>query len=539
MPSSTATVSNNEGDGKTQHISISEAKGTVEDNEAMSYAKYKEDLKKTLEFAENAQKAKGDDTSNASGNGQGTMTKKGKGKSSASTSTTPKEKQPKRGKKGKRGKKEGGGGVGRKKGSQQDCDSEDSPSNRYLSSLGVLTRKFVNLLQKAEYSTMDLNTAAEKLGVQKRRIYDITNVLEGIQLIEKKPKGNILWRGCGDLDPEAKKKMENLRAEIQRLMDQEQVLELDLHQMISVAKREMADPKHSKHAFITLNDIKSMKDFEEATVMAIKAPMGTTLEVPDPDSFDSGNGQRRYNIYLKSIYGPIDVFLVSSGADASGSGVNGRAAGGKKKKKKKKPAKNKTVATTAKKKGSKKRAEDEKSAGQVAEDDDAGPTRKKPRRMETLIKSPNGAIVARSPVLTIPSPIKLNANRTPLKLGSLSPFLPRSWAEDPMASFEKPSGGSVVATRERKGSLSETRGTFNGSGGDESIVVAPDEKLIQLMPDSEDAGYYMSIMDESEGISDLFSPKHSFEPKRTKRKSPSSSSSSSSLKKKKSKVAEK
>ncbi len=33
--------------------------------------------------------------------------------------------------------------------------------------------------------------------VQKRRIYDITNVLEGIGLIEKKSKNNIQWKGSG------------------------------------------------------------------------------------------------------------------------------------------------------------------------------------------------------------------------------------------------------------------------------------------------------------------------------------------------------
>ena len=34
-----------------------------------------------------------------------------------------------------------------------------------------------------------------RLQVQKRRIYDITNVLEGIGLIEKKSKNNIQWKG--------------------------------------------------------------------------------------------------------------------------------------------------------------------------------------------------------------------------------------------------------------------------------------------------------------------------------------------------------
>lgn len=37
--------------------------------------------------------------------------------------------------------------------------------------------------------------AADQLQVQKRRMYDITNVLEGIGLIEKSAKNLIKWRG--------------------------------------------------------------------------------------------------------------------------------------------------------------------------------------------------------------------------------------------------------------------------------------------------------------------------------------------------------
>ena len=47
--------------------------------------------------------------------------------------------------------------------------------------------------------SVDLNVAAEKLSVQKRRIYDITNVLEGIGLIEKTIKNKIRWKG-GDIN---------------------------------------------------------------------------------------------------------------------------------------------------------------------------------------------------------------------------------------------------------------------------------------------------------------------------------------------------
>ena len=40
------------------------------------------------------------------------------------------------------------------------------------------------------------------LQVQKRRIYDITNVLEGIGLIEKKSKNNIQWKGTSQVSGE-------------------------------------------------------------------------------------------------------------------------------------------------------------------------------------------------------------------------------------------------------------------------------------------------------------------------------------------------
>ena len=58
-----------------------------------------------------------------------------------------------------------------------------------------LTKKFISLLKEAPNQTLDLNEAVLLLKVQKRRIYDITNVLEGIGLICKERKNNIRWNG--------------------------------------------------------------------------------------------------------------------------------------------------------------------------------------------------------------------------------------------------------------------------------------------------------------------------------------------------------
>lgn len=65
--------------------------------------------------------------------------------------------------------------------------------SRYETSLNLTTKRFLELLSRSADGVVDLNWAAEVLKVQKRRIYDITNVLEGIQLISKKSKNHIQW----------------------------------------------------------------------------------------------------------------------------------------------------------------------------------------------------------------------------------------------------------------------------------------------------------------------------------------------------------
>lgn len=57
--------------------------------------------------------------------------------------------------------------------------------SRYDTSLGLLTKKFVDLLECTVDGIIDLNVASVQLNVQKRRIYDVVNVLEGIGILEK------------------------------------------------------------------------------------------------------------------------------------------------------------------------------------------------------------------------------------------------------------------------------------------------------------------------------------------------------------------
>ncbi|WCJ34215.1 Transcription factor E2FA [Euphorbia peplus] len=207
---------------------------------------------------------------------------------------------------------------GNRSGPQTPVSNFDSPSPltpagscRYDSSLGLLTKKFVNLIKQAEDGNLDLNNAAETLEVQKRRIYDITNVLEGIGLIEKKLKNRIRWKGIdasgpGKTDDDAS----FLQDEIQKLSIEERRLDDRTREMQERLRHLSEDENNRKWLFVSEEDIKNLPCFLNQTLIAVKAPHGTTLEVPDPDEAVD-YPQRRYRIILRSSMGPIDVYLVS------------------------------------------------------------------------------------------------------------------------------------------------------------------------------------------------------------------------------------
>ncbi|XP_036299588.1 transcription factor E2F2 [Pipistrellus kuhlii] len=174
---------------------------------------------------------------------------------------------------------------------------------RYDTSLGLLTKKFIYLLSESKDGVLDLNWAAEVLDVQKRRIYDITNVLEGIQLIRKKAKNNIQWVGKGALgDPTRPGKQQQLGQELKELMSTEQALD-QLIQSCSLNFKHLTEDKANKKlAYVTYQDIRAIDTFREQTVIAVKAPPQTRLEVPD-------RNEENLQIYLKSTQGPIEVYL--------------------------------------------------------------------------------------------------------------------------------------------------------------------------------------------------------------------------------------
>ncbi|XP_071442246.1 transcription factor E2F5-like [Hetaerina americana] len=203
----------------------------------------------------------------------------------------------------------------------------DNQQSRFEKSLGLLTIRFVSLLQKAKDGVLDLKIAADMLAVrQKRRIYDITNVLEGIGLIEKKSKNSIQWKGAGPGCNTQKMadRLSLLKGEVSKLEELENLL--DRHKQWALQSIENVTDEVTNHplAYVTHEDLMGL--FPDKTLLSVQAPKGTNLTVPtaamqhgkagsNGKADNSSNGKvsrKKFQMHLQSMLGPIHVLLVNS-----------------------------------------------------------------------------------------------------------------------------------------------------------------------------------------------------------------------------------
>lgn len=165
------------------------------------------------------------------------------------------------------------------------------------------------------FQVLNLNEAAELLHVQKRRIYDITNVLEGVNLLHKTSKNNIQWTGASmEGGPKRARSSSSMSlssissasscispflkdvaatehdAEIDETERYVQALAEEDRRLDELTRvlEDMRGPAHLPKterplAYVTCRDIRGIRQLQDKTVLVIKAPPETKLEVPPPE----------------------------------------------------------------------------------------------------------------------------------------------------------------------------------------------------------------------------------------------------------------
>lgn len=194
-----------------------------------------------------------------------------------------------------------------------------NPLSRAEKSLTALTTKFMTLLQESHNGVLDLRSLVESIpSRQKRRVYDITNVLEGIGLIEKYSKNSIRWKGGGPKtnSPETFATLTRLKSEMEILEEQEQCLDEQIN-IIKMNKRLICQNESNRgHIYLTHEDLCQAFP-EQSTLIVAKLNEDTILEVPEPMYiYNNSSVKQKYQVNLKSSTEPIDVYLVNKEPEA-------------------------------------------------------------------------------------------------------------------------------------------------------------------------------------------------------------------------------
>ena len=218
---------------------------------------------------------------------------------------------------------------------------------RHENSLGELTKKFITLIMSSENMSIDLNDAVTLLQVQKRRIYDITNVLEGIGLIEKCAKNKIKWKGVALPEGGVEGGVETARHELETLHVEEMGMEQYRAALRKSFEKQTTSQEYHEYGYLTHEDLSKVNNSEEQRdkkMIVVKAPVGSEVEIPNPEEveayFAQGHAQsesgkeskvpeppradvedKKYQAYIKTKDGEIMVYAIEDDTEQDNEGL--------------------------------------------------------------------------------------------------------------------------------------------------------------------------------------------------------------------------
>ena len=160
-----------------------------------------------------------------------------------------------------------------------------------------LTQDFLRVLMAANGQELDLSQVEKTLEASKRRLYDVTNVLAGIGVIERTGKSKIRWVGNkANLDD---------NATLQELLYHESELDR-LTQLVDDSLLELASTQDfQSFAWVSENDIMCLKGNSDISIFALRGPPDLSIEVPE----EEGNFHR---LICKSNKGTVDLIQVNT-----------------------------------------------------------------------------------------------------------------------------------------------------------------------------------------------------------------------------------
>lgn len=235
----------------------------------------------------------------------------------------------------------------------KDYSSDDNSSgqkktrqsrSRQENSLGELTKNFIKFVKESGTATININDIVKKLKVKKRRIYDITNVLEGIGYIRKHAKNEISWinedalynsslsNDSNDSFDRGEPTTKQIQ-EYQSIEKENAKIDNRLNQIKNEFNLISNKQDFSDYGYVSFEDLKDLSTSEKIDLLAIKAPKGTFVDIISPKEskqaylkvlreMEQGKVERdeklldtlkkEHHLFLDSQNGEISVYRITN-----------------------------------------------------------------------------------------------------------------------------------------------------------------------------------------------------------------------------------
>ncbi|KAG7466658.1 transcription factor E2F6-like [Solea senegalensis] len=171
----------------------------------------------------------------------------------------------------------------------------------------TLTRRFLEMLQTAPDGSLDVWNAAESLQTCKQRVSDLTNILVSFKLLQRDASNTVKWTGKVPISSLLQNREQKIQRELKKLKQVEDTLDGLIKSCAQQLFDMTDDVDSSASAYVTHHDISQLRVLQEQTLVIIRAPEETKLEVPAPTE-DS------VQIHLKAGRGPIMIMTCEVGS---------------------------------------------------------------------------------------------------------------------------------------------------------------------------------------------------------------------------------
>lgn len=174
---------------------------------------------------------------------------------------------------------------------------------RNKNTLKDLARSFLDYMKEEKGKVLKIDDVVKKLEFSKRRIYDITNVLEGIGIIKKREKNKIEIISKQYLDSESlneriNNEFDNLLKEETDLKQEEKMLDIWIKELIHMYSEKSKSEEFNKLCYLNYEHLKSLCNDNDLNFIGINAPKNSKIFIPDPSCIDSlYNYKLKVNIY--------------------------------------------------------------------------------------------------------------------------------------------------------------------------------------------------------------------------------------------------